>query len=215
MNINRKVAAITAFLILVTGIFIGSAVYFMTRPTGLENEMRPVRMDTAVEYSLNDKLGQMEEAIRKKMETGVSGEVRLSLTEEELSILLVKMMQEAMTESTDTFSNGMVIDCTVNINRDDIKAIVDIEMYGISVQAGASLQASVDDKGISLMMYDLEIGQLPFAGSIEEQIASRFNQTHTHMKLEDLHIDIDMDLPVELKNLVLGDREMILIGEVT
>ena len=214
MKITKKFSIIAVFLILAMGTIIGSIVYFITRPTEMENEMRPVQVDTTIEHNLNVKIQTLEEVIKQMMLTETSEEVQIILTEEELSVLLVKMMGEAMTESTNELSDGMVIDSTVNINPDEIKAVVDIEMYGISVQAGASLQASIDDQGISLLIHDLEISQLPFAGRIEERIADEFNQTHAHMNFDDLHIDIDKDLPVKLKNLILGNREIVVIGEV-
>lgn len=214
MSVTKKITIISSISVLLAGLVTASALYMITRSTDMESDMRPVEANTSVEQSFNNKLQSLENEIKSRILEGNTGEVQLVLTEDEVSIMLVKMMKEAMAESADELSEGMVLSSVVNIDPDEVKAIVDIEMYGISVSAGALLQVIVDEQGISLFMYDIEIGQLPFAGSIEDRIMDKFNETHTHMTLKDLHIDIDKDLPVKLKNLVLEDEKMIISGAI-
>ncbi len=213
--ITIKRLLISAGILLLLAIIISSIViYLITRSPDMEAEIRPVETGIGTEQSFEIKIGTLEDEIKAAIAAGESREVTLVLTEEEVSIMLVKMMQEAMNESKDEISEEMVVGTTVNLDGDGIRAIVDIEMYGVVVSAGARLQALVDEDGISLLLEELEVGQLPFVGFIEDKIKDRFNESHTNMSLDDLHIDLEKGLPVELKGLIIRDQEMIITGVV-
>lgn len=215
MSIIKKLLISAGVMILLAVIISGITIYLLTRSPEMKEEIRPVDADIAAEQSFANKISTLEEEIREALAAGQPREVTLVLTEEEVSIMLVRMMREAMTESADEISEEMVVGTTVNLDDDYIRAIVDIEMYGVVVSAGAQLQATVDEEGISLLLEELEAGQLPFVGFIEEKIKDRFNESHKNMSLDELHIDLEKGLPVELRDLIIRDREMIITGVVT
>ena len=212
MSITKKVLFSVGVVVLLVGILGGVGIYLLTRPTGMEEEMRPVEADVEVEQSFERKLAILEEEIKAAVAAGEQKEVTLTLTEAEVSIMLSEMMREAMTESSEDFSEEMVIDTVVNLDEDGIRAVVKMEVYGVKASAGTHLRAVVDEEGLSLEMETLEIGQLSFIGSIEDRIKTKFNESHTHIGLDDLHIDLEKGLPVELKDLVIYDGEMVIIG---
>ncbi|MFO8101733.1 MAG: hypothetical protein R6U37_06180 [Dehalococcoidia bacterium] len=215
VNFTRKALIIMGLLILLAAVIGGVVGYLLTRSPEMEDDMRPVEADIEAEQSYNRKLQVLEEEIKTAHAAGQSGEeVTITLTEEEVSIMLLKMMQEAMAEASDEFSEEMVVDTLVNIGEDDIKAVVDIEMYDVTVKAWAKLEAVVDEEGVSLQLEELEVGQLPIVGFIEDKIRDRFNKSHTHMSLDDLHIDLEEGLPVELKDILTNDGEMTITGVV-
>ena len=215
MSITKKVLIVVGVLILLAGIIGGVGIYLLTRSPDIESEMRPVEAGIEAERSFDAKLRTLEGEIKAALAAGESREVALILTEEEVSIMLVKMMREAITESSDEFSGEMVVGTTVNLDEDGIRAVVDIEMYDMTVSAGAHLEATVDEEGISLKLESLEIGQLPFVGFIEDKIKDRFNESHMHMSFDDLHIDLEKGLPVKLNEMVINDGEMVITGAVT
>ncbi|GEM_PF-1306417 len=215
MSTIKKGLIFVGVLILLAGIISGVAIYLLTRSPDIESEMRSVEAGIEAEQSFENKLQTLEGEIKAALAVGEFREVTLTLTEEEVSIMLVKMMRTAMTESSDEISEEMVVGTTVNLDEDGIRAVVDIEMYDMTVSAGARLEATVDEEGISLQLESLEIGQLPFIGPLEDKIKDWFNESHTNMSLDDLHVDLEKGLPVKLNDLVLKDGEMIITGMVT
>jgi hypothetical protein len=212
MSITKKVLIATGIVVLIAVICGGVGIYLLTRSPEMKEEMRPVEADIEVEQSFERKLAVLEEEIKAAVAAGEQREVTLTLTEAEVSIMLSEMMREAMTESSDDFSEEMVIDTVVNLDEDGIRAVVKMEVYGVKVSAGTHLRAVVDEEGLSLEMEKLEIGQLSFIGSIEDRIKNKFNESHTHIGLDDLHIDLEKGLPVELKDLIIEGGEMVIIG---
>ncbi len=212
MSITKKILFSVGVVVLLAGILGGVGIYLLTRSPEMEGEMRLVEEDIEVEQSFERKLAILEEEIKAAVAAGEQREVMLTLTEAEVSIMLGEMMREAMTESSEDFSEEMVIDTVVNLDEGGIRAVVKMEVYGVKLSAGTHLRAVVDEKGLSLEMEKLEIGQLSFIGSIEDRIKNKFNKSHTHIGLDDLHIDLEKGLPVELKDLIIEDGEMVVIG---
>ena len=149
MSVTKKVLISVGIVILLAAICGGVGLYFLTRSPQVEEEMRPVEADIGAEQSFDRKLGTLEDEIKALVGAGERGEVKLVLNEAEVSIMLGRMMREAMAESSEDFSSEMVIDTKVNIDEDGIRAVVDMEMYGVEVSAGTLLQTGVDEKGIS------------------------------------------------------------------
>ncbi len=215
MHITKMVLISAAIVILLAGILTGTGFLLLTQSTDMEERMRIVETNKGVEQSFDIKLQTLEEEIKAAIDTGESKEVKLILTEEEVSIVLVKMMQAAMNDSADAASENMVMETIVNLDENGIRAIVDMEMYGVKVSAGAYLQASANERGISLQLDELEIGQLSFIDPIKDRIKESFNESHENMNLDDLHIDLEKDLPVKLKDLIISEGEMVITGVVT
>lgn len=212
MSFARKIIIISSIiLVLVIGLGIALA-FFLTRSPGMEEEMRPVDVDTGVEQSLNTKLRTLEEDIKAAVIAGEVREVRLVLSEAEVSLMLTDMMREAMAESGEAFSEEMIRDTIVNLAPEGIRAIVEMEIYGIGVSAAAELQARVEEGWLVMELEKIEVGQLPFTDFVADRIKDRFNESHARMNLDDLHTTLEPGLPVGLEDLFLGDGQMIIIG---
>jgi len=194
-------------------IILGSiGVYLSTRPTSMEGEMRPIDADTKDIQSFDQKLALLEKDILSAAASGEQREVTLTLTEEEVSFALGEMMRESISESSDNFSSEMIANTTVNLDEDIIRAIVGIDFSGVTVDAGVELRAKADEDGINLILESIELGKLPFPGTVKDKIISSFNESHTHIDFRDLHIDLDDDLPVKLTDIIVKNEEMIIIG---
>jgi len=212
MRFARKIIIISSIiLVLIIGLGVALA-FFLTRSPGMEEEMRSVEVDAGVESSLNAKINTLEEEIRAAVVAGEVREVRLVLSEAEVSLMLTDMMGEAMAESSEAFSDEMIKDTVVNLAPDGIRAIVEMEIYGISVNAAAEVQARVEEGWLVMELKRIEVGQLPLTGFVSDRIADRFNESHSRMDLDDLHTDLEPGLPVGLEDLFLGDGQMIIIG---
>lgn len=195
-------------------IILGSiGLYLSTRPTSMGNEMRTIDADIEDIQSFDQKLEVLEKDILSAAAAGEHRQVTLILTEEEVSVALGKMMKEAISESSDDFSREMIVDTMVNLDEDVIRAIVGINFSGITVDAGVELRAEADEDGLNLILESIELGRLPFPGTVKDKIKSSFNEAHTHIDFRDLHIDLDDDLPVKLIDLIVENGGMIIIGE--
>ncbi len=215
MSKSKKIL-IGAGIFTVILIVLGSiGVYLSTRPTSMESEMRPIDADVEDIQSFDQKLGVLEKEILEASATGEEREVTLTLTEQEVSIALGKMMREAIAESSDNFSSEMIADTTVNLDEDIIRAIIGIDFSGITVDAGVELRAEADEEGLNLILESIELGKLPFPGTVKDKIIGSFNESHTHIDFRDLHIDLDDDLPVKLTDIIVKNGEMIIIGMTT
>lgn len=215
MSKSKKIL-IGAGIFTVILIVLGSiGVYLSTRPTSMESEMRPIDADVEDIQSFDQKLGVLEKEILEASATGEEREVTLTLTEQEVSIALGKMMREAISESSDNFSKEMIVDTMVNLDEETFRAIVRIDFAGITVDAGVELRTETDEDGLNLILESIELGRLPFPGTVKDKIRSSFNEAHTHIDFRDLHIDLDDALPVKLTDIIVNDGEMVIIGMTT
>ena len=215
MSILKKALIGTGILIVVLFILGGIGLYLLTQSPSMEDEIRPVEADAADIQSFDQKIALLEDEIKAAVAVGEQREVTLTLTEEEVSVALVEMMGEAIIEASDEFSEEMIVDAVVNLDDDIIRAIVGIEMAGIEIEAGVELVAEADEEGLALKLEAFELGKFPFSGLMTDRIKRKFNESHTHIGLDDLHIDLENDLPVELKDLVIRNGEMIIKGTTT
>ncbi len=215
MNIIKKSLIATGVLILILFILGGVGLYLLTQSPSMEDEIRPVEADAEDIQSFDRKIAVLENEIKDAVIAGKQREVVLTLTEEEVSIALVEMMGEAITEASDEFSEEMIVDAVVNLDDDIIRAIVGIEMAGIKIEAGVELIAEANEEGLALRVEAFELGKFPFSGLMTDRIKSTFNESHTHIGLDDLHIELEPNLPVELKDLVVNNGEMIIKGITT
>lgn len=210
-NILIGVGTCIAILIILGSI----GLYLSTRPTSMENKMRSINADIEDIQSFDEKLEILEKDILSAVEVGEQREVTLTLTEEEVSAVLVDMMREAISESSDNFSKEMIVDTMVNLDEETFRAIVRIDFAGITVDAGVELRAETDEDGLNLILESIELGRLPFPGTVKDKIRSSFNEAHTHIDFRDLHIDLDDALPVKLTDIIVNDGEMVIIGMTT
>ncbi|NQT71654.1 MAG: hypothetical protein HQ553_02650 [Chloroflexi bacterium] len=177
--------------------------------------MRSINADIEDIQSFDQKLEILEKDILSAVEVGEQREVTLTLTEEEVSAVLVDMMREAISESSDNFSKEMIVDTMVNLDEETFRAIVRIDFAGITVDAGVELRTETDEDGLNLILESIELGRLPFPGTVKDKIRSSFNEAHTHIDFRDLHIDLDSDLPVKVTDIIVNDGEMVIIGMTT
>ncbi len=214
MSNTRKILIGIGALVVVVIIAAGSSVYLMTRSTEIEEEMRPVDPGDEDVRSLDRKLAELENEIRALAEEGRTGEVFLVLSEAEVSILLTEMMKDAMAESPQRFSEGKILNTRVNLDNEYIQALVEMEVYGVPIHAGARVQAVVNETGFSLELQSIQLGQFPFAGYIEGRIKQTFDESLTDIGFSDLHVDLDHNLPVELIDITIREKEMVVTGRV-
>lgn len=212
MSKSKKILIGVGFFTAIIIILGSIGLYLSTRPTSMENEMRSINADIEDIQSFDQKLDVLEQDIRSATALGDPREVTLTLTEEEVSFALGEMMREAISESSDNFSAEMIADTTVNLDKDIIRAIVRIDFSGITVDAGVKLRAEADEDGLSLILESIELGKLPFPGTVKDKIISSFNESHTYIDFRDLHIDLDDDLPVRLTDITVKNGEMIVTG---
>jgi len=215
MSIIKKILIGTGVLTVVLFILGGIGLYLLTQSPSMEDEIRPVEADAEDIQSFDRKIAVLENEIKAAAVAGEQREVILILTEAEVSIALGEMMGEAITEASDEFSEEMIIDAVVNLDDDMIRAIVGVEMAGIKIEAGVELIAEADEDELALKLDTFELGKLPFSGLMADRIKHKFNESHTHISLDDLHIDLENDLPVELTGLAVNNGEMIIKGVTT
>ena len=215
MSNTRKILIGIGALVVVVIIAAGLSVYLMTRSTDIEEEMRPVDPGDEDVRSLDRKLAELEDEIRILAEEGRTGEVTLVLSEAEVSILLTEMMKDAMAESPQGFSEGKILNTRVNLDNEYLQAVVEMEVYGVPIHAGARVQGVVKETGLSLELQSIQVGQFPFAGYIEGRIKQTFDESLTDIGFSDLHVDLDHNLPVELIDITIREKEMVVTGRVT
>jgi len=215
MSNTRKILIGIGALVVVVIIAAGLSVYLITRSTEIEEEMRPVDPGAEDVRSLDRKLAELEDEIRILAEEGRTGEVTLVLSEAEVSILLTEMMKDAMAESPQGFSEGKILNTRVNLDNEYLQAVVEMEVYGVPIHAGARVQGVVKETGLSLELQSIQVGQFPFAGYIEGRIKQTFDESLTDIGFSDLHVDLDHNLPVELIDITIREKEMVVTGRVT
>ncbi|MDY6912602.1 MAG: hypothetical protein SVM79_09615, partial [Chloroflexota bacterium] len=142
-------AGVLLVLVLVLG---GIGLYLLTRSTDMQAEIRAVNSDSTATRSFEQKLTILEKEIKQASAAGEKRQVELILTEEEVSATLGEMMGEAIAETSDDISGGMVVDAIVNLDDDSIRAVVGLEVQGVKVNAGVKLQANADDEGLNLVL---------------------------------------------------------------
>ncbi len=214
MSIIRRIIVVLGFVMLLTVVLGGVGLYLLTRSTDLEEEMRPVGKNLDVQQSFTSKIDILEDEIKAAVAAGEQREVSITLTESEASIMISEMMREAITKSSDEEDSGeMKIEAIVNFEEDLIRTVAKMEFYGVEVNGAVEMIAIADEQGLSMQMQNMEMGQIPFAGSVKDRIMTSFNESHTHINLDDLHIDIEKGLRVELTNLFFCDGEMVVTGK--
>jgi len=198
------IGSLIGLLLIFAGIF-----YFLaSRPPAIKSEMRPVEIST-VATSLEQKVKSFQQEVEEAARAGEEKPVKLEITEGELTSKLNQFIQEQTSKEELPVE---VKNIQVNVKDGELLLAGEAKVAGVKFQGGAKATIRAEDGEIKLEVSKVDLGRLPLPGKVKEKVMSLIPEEGTTLKLEDLPLGLEENLPVELKDLRLEDGKLVIEG---
>ena len=191
-NVLAIIGGITVILVIVIGVL----VWQLTQPSELDNKMHEVIPSSAAAASFDEKVTQLEEDL---LLLAVGKEVTLTLTEKEVTSKIVEEIENADIPVD-------VKDLRVNF-IDDKVLVLGIVDVGVELSAGLEIEMKIDENGEpEIVVGGLDIGKgFGIPDAAKDAIASV-------IPTEEALTDMIKDLPIDLKDIKVGNGQLTFTG---
>lgn len=145
---------------------------------------------------------QLEERLNS-IEIGDDGSFSITITEEEMTSLVVHNLNEQMLAETP------IVDPQVHFRNDRIECYAEVQFGGFLTLPGLiAFSMTAQDGGIEVAVEEIALGPLPIPSSLLQSLTDLLNET-----LSDLTMVEGMEATVE--SVEIGDGELTILGQVT
>lgn len=177
--------------------------FFISRPSSTKSEMRQVEASTKAVQSFDQKIRSFRREVKQAAETGEKEEIRLKLTEEELTSKLSEFIKERA--SREELPVEEVEGVQVNVKKDKLLFAGKAKISGIKIQGGAEATLKAESDQIKLEVEKISLGQLPLPGNVKDRLISSIPKKIELEKLLGFKKS-----SVDLKNVRLNNGELII-----
>lgn len=187
---------VVIFLLLL--IFLGLALYLLSRPPELAKEIRPVEVTEEKALAFDNKYQTFKVALDQAQP---NEPVSLTLSEAEVSSYLSKVIQERkLPGDTPVEVKGKA---QVNFTEGRVLALADAGIYGVTAKVAVKAKVEVDPEGnLKVEVEEVDFGRAPVPEDVPQRIKDFVQE-----KSQELN-----ELPINLESIQLQDGQLVLSG---
>lgn len=200
MKFIKNCLTFIAILVLLLIFAAGTLFYFLTRSPEGKVETTPVPVTAEAAQRLESKVESFIEQLDQAGKTGEQRRVTIEITEEELNSFIARELPRLQKEVDFPFEVESV---WVSLREGQARVTAQVNIAGFTPKLSATVGINVEDGVLKVDLKEIDLGRLPLPGLLKEQI-DRFLQEGVDLS--------QMDLPFELRKVVIKDGKLIVEG---
>lgn len=168
--------------------------YLFSLSPQIKTKMIPVALTAEAAQSLDQKLKSVETQIDEAVAAGEDREVTLVITEQEVNSKLIEVLAEGELPLNEVL---------VNFHEGYFLAYAVVDVPGVAVKTGAQGRIHIVNGDVKIVIEDFDLGKLPLPAAANNGVEELLN-VMVRLRLA--------DLPLEITDIELSNRELIAAG---